>query len=82
MQQRPEECKLVNDHQLEFDIVCPNNHNQSVAFRNKEFEEALKSGALVFHCNTCEADWSPSRDEINHFRKGFKVLDKSPVQNG
>jgi len=24
------------------------------------FEEALKSGALVFHCNTCETDWPPS----------------------
>lgn len=72
----------MNDHRLEFDIVCPNNHNQSVAFSEKEFEASLKSGDLVFHCNTCEADWSPSRKEINYFRKGFKGVDKSPIQDG
>ncbi len=61
---------LVSD-QLKFDIVCPHNHNQTVEFSQEEFEGALKSGALVFHCNTCEADWSPSTKEITELRKQF-----------
>jgi hypothetical protein len=56
---------------LEFDIVCPNNHNQTVEFSQEEFEEALKSGALVFHCNTCKTDWPPSSEEIADLRKQF-----------
>lgn len=56
---------------LKFDIECPNNHNQTVEFSQEEFEEALKSGALVFHCNTCEADWSPTSEEIADLRKQF-----------
>jgi len=56
---------------LEFEIVCPNTHNQTVAFTRDEFEDALKSGALVFHCNTCEANWPPSKDDIERFRKEF-----------
>jgi hypothetical protein len=60
--------ELMNDR-LEFDIVCPNNHNQTVTFSQEEFEEALKSGALVFHCNTCDTDWSPSSEEIAKLRK-------------
>jgi hypothetical protein len=58
----------VNDR-LEFDIVCPNNHNKAVTFNQKEFEETLKSGALVFHCNTCDTRWSPSKEEIARLRK-------------
>jgi hypothetical protein len=54
---------------MEFDIVCPNNHNQTVSFNREEFEEALKSGALVFHCNTCETNWPPSSEDIAKFRK-------------
>jgi hypothetical protein len=54
---------------LEFEIDCPNNHNQTVMFSEEQFEEALKSGALVFHCNTCDADWPPSTAEIANFRK-------------
>jgi hypothetical protein len=61
---------LMSDR-LEFDIVCPNNHNQTVAFSQEEFEEALKSGALVFHCNTCDSNWPPSSDEIADLRKQF-----------
>jgi hypothetical protein len=61
---------LVSDR-LEFDIVCPHNHNQTVTFSQEEFEEALKSGALVFHCNTCETDWPPSSEEIAKLRKQF-----------
>jgi hypothetical protein len=56
---------------MEFEIVCPNDHNQTVIFSREEFEEALKSGALVFHCNTCDTDWSPSREEIDKLRKQF-----------
>ena len=54
---------------MEFEIVCPNDHNQTVTFSQEEFEEALKSGALVFHCNTCDTDWPPSREEIDELRK-------------
>lgn len=56
---------------MEFDFVCPNNHNKAVKFSEKEFEESLKSGALVFHCNTCDANWSPSAEEIAKIRKQF-----------
>jgi hypothetical protein len=45
---------------IEFEIVCPNDHDQTVTFSDEEFEKALKSGALVFHCNTCDTDWPPS----------------------
>src|SRR6266545_661161 len=61
---------LMSDR-LTFDTVCPNNHNQTVRFNQEEFEETLKSGALVFHCNTCDTDWSPSSEEIAKFRKEF-----------
>lgn len=56
---------------LDFEIVCPNNHNQTVTFSEEEFEENLKSGALVFHCNTCDTDWPPSHEVIAEFRKAF-----------
>ena len=60
----------MNDR-LEFDIVCPNNHNKAVTFSQEEFEETLKSGGLVFHCNTCDSNWAPSKEEIDKFRKQF-----------
>lgn len=53
----------------EFEIVCPNNHDQTVRFTRDEFEEMLKSGTLVFHCNTCDANWPPSHEDIAKFRK-------------
>jgi len=56
---------------LEFEIDCPNNHNQTVTFTQEEFEKALTSDALVFHCNTCDTDWPPSREEIAKIRKQF-----------
>jgi hypothetical protein len=56
---------------LEFDTACPNNHNQTVKFSRDEFEAALKSDALVFHCNTCDADWTPSSEEIARLRTQF-----------
>ena len=53
------------------DTVCPNNHNLTVTFSRDEFEAALKSGALVFHCNTCEAKWPPTKEEIAKVREQF-----------
>ena len=58
----------MSEH-LDFEIVCPNNHNQTVTFSHEEFEKALKAGALVFHCNTCETDWPPSSEDIAKIRK-------------
>lgn len=55
---------------LVFEITCPNDHNQTVTFTRESFEKDLKSGALVFHCNTCDANW-PSHDEIEKFRKAL-----------
>ena len=56
---------------VEFDLVCPNNHSQTVTFSPEEFDAALKSDALVFHCNTCDADWTLSSEEIANLRKQF-----------
>lgn len=56
---------------LEFNIVCPNNHDQTVRLSQKEFEEALKSGEFVHHCNTCDTNWPPSSDEIAMIEKQF-----------
>jgi len=56
---------------IDFEIVCPNDHNQTVTFSRDGFEEALKSGALVFHCNTCDTNWQPSHKDIAKFRKQF-----------
>jgi len=56
---------------MKFDTVCPHNHNQTVSFSHEEFEEALKSDTLVFHCNTCDTDWPPSHEEVAKLRKHF-----------
>ena len=56
---------------VDLDTVCPNNHNLTVAFTEEEFESALKSDTLVFHCNTCETDWPPTKEEISKMRKAF-----------
>lgn len=56
---------------LDLDVVCPNNHNQTITFSQEDFEAALKSGALVFHCNTCDRNWPPSSEDIAKFRKQF-----------
>jgi hypothetical protein len=53
----------------DFEIVCPNDHDQTVTFSRDEFEAELKSDALVFHCNTCDTNWLPSREDIAKFRK-------------
>jgi hypothetical protein len=61
---------------IDFEIVCPNNHNQTVSFTHDEFEDALKSGALVFHCNTCDTNWPPSQEQVAGFRKSFSKVEK------
>jgi hypothetical protein len=58
-------------NRLDFETVCPNGHNLSTEFSEKEFEDALKSGALQFHCNTCDTNWPPTSEEIAKFRKLF-----------
>jgi hypothetical protein len=56
---------------MDFEIVCPNDHYQTVTFSQDEFEKTLKSDGLVFHCNTCDANWPPSSADIAKFRKQF-----------
>jgi hypothetical protein len=54
---------------IDFEITCPNSHDQTVTLDAKEFKEILRSGELVFHCNTCDTNWSPTSQEIAKFRK-------------
>ena len=56
---------------LDFDLVCPNNHNQTVSFSPEEFEDKLKADQMVFHCNTCDTNWTPAAEEIGKMRKEF-----------
>jgi hypothetical protein len=56
---------------LDFEITFTNDHGQTVTFDREGFEAELKSGALVFHCNTCDADWPPSHEDIAKIRKEF-----------
>jgi hypothetical protein len=56
-------------NRIDFEIVCPNDHDQTVMFNLEEFEAELKSGALVFHCNTCDTNWPPSHEDIAKMRK-------------
>lgn len=58
-------------NRLEFETDCPNNHNQTITFSQEEFEAALQSDSLVFHCNTCDTNWTPSSEEIAKLRKQF-----------
>ena len=57
--------------QARLDTVCPNNHNLTATLSRDEFEAALKSGDLVFHCNTCETNWPPTKEEIAKIREQF-----------
>lgn len=68
---RAEIHKQLMSDRVDFNVVCPNNHDQTVTFSREEFEETLKSGALVFHCNTCGTNWDPSSEEIAKFRKAL-----------
>lgn len=56
---------------IDVDVICPNGHNVGVDFTQEEFEEKLKSGALEFHCNTCDSNWTPTQAEIEGIRRGF-----------
>jgi hypothetical protein len=56
---------------VDLDLVCPNGHNVAVDFTQEEFEAALKSDTLEFHCNTCDTDWTPTPQEMAKFRKLF-----------
>lgn len=56
---------------VKLETVCPNNHNQTITLKHDEFESAIKSDTLVFHCNTCDTDWNPSSEEIAKIRKQF-----------
>ncbi len=60
----------MGDH-YKFEIVCPNNHNQTIKLSEQEFNDAQKTGGLLFHCNTCDTDWPPSHEDIVKFRKQF-----------
>lgn len=56
---------------VKLETVCPNNHNLTVGLTQEEFEAAIKSDTLVFHCNTCETNWPPSSEEIAKLRRAF-----------
>jgi hypothetical protein len=60
----------MSDH-AQLDTVCPNNHDLTIDFSRDEFEAALKAGDLILHCNTCEANWPPSKEEIGRIREQF-----------
>jgi hypothetical protein len=62
--------RLMSDR-AHLETVCPNNHDLSVTLRRKEFEAALQSDTLVFHCNTCDTNWPPSREDIKKIREQF-----------
>lgn len=62
---------IIMSTRAQLETVCPNNHNVSVAFTRDEFEAALKTDNLVLHCNTCDANWTPSREEIAEIREQF-----------
>jgi len=55
----------------DFDTVCPNNHNVAIEMSQEEFEAALKTDTLEFHCNTCDTDWTPTTAEIAKLHKLF-----------
>ena len=59
---------------MDFEIVCPNDHEQTVSFSREEFETELKSGALTFHCNTCDTNWPPSHEDIAKIRKQLSKI--------
>jgi len=54
------------------DTMCPNNHDLAVSITRDEFEAALKTDSLMLHCNTCEANWPPSKQEIESMRRQFE----------
>lgn len=61
----------------DFEITCPNNHNQTVSFTQESFEKELRSGEALFHCNTCDTDWNPSSGQIAEIRKELSKTSSS-----
>ena len=61
---------------IKFDILCPNNHDQTIALSREEFETTLSSGTLMFHCNTCDTDFEPSGKVIRQFRRQFEKIER------
>jgi hypothetical protein len=59
-------------HRARLDTVCPNNHDLTVHFSREEFEKALASDTLILHCNTCDANWPPTADQIAKLRAELK----------
>jgi hypothetical protein len=55
----------------DLETTCPNNHNQTISLTREEFEIKLKADSLVFHCNTCDTNWSPTTEEIGKLRSAF-----------
>ena len=56
------------------DTVCPNNHNLTLFLTfltRSQFEAALKTDSFLLHCNTCDTNWLPSREDIESIRKQF-----------
>ena len=51
--------------------TCSFCRQHSVYCYKESFEQALKSGSLEFHCNTCDTNWPPTHEEIAHFRREF-----------
>lgn len=60
----------MSDH-AKLDTVCPNNHNLTLSVTKDEFEAALKLDSFILHCNTCDANWPPSREDVDSIRKQF-----------
>ena len=58
--------------QRHFEVTCPNNHDQTIKYSQSEFEKILSSDTLVFHCNTCDTDWTPSGQQVADIRKQFR----------
>ena len=53
---------------VEFEVTCPNNHDQTRSFTEESLDKELKSGKPLFHCNTCDTDWNPSSEQIAEMR--------------
>jgi hypothetical protein len=58
----------MNDS-VTYETTCPNSHNQTVKLSREEFNAALESDTLIFHCNTCDTNWPPSKEDIGKLRK-------------
>jgi hypothetical protein len=67
---------------MDFEIVCPNDHDQTVTFSQEEFEEALKSGALVFHCNTATPTGLHPLKKLPNFESSSRRIPASAGREG